>query len=81
MTDKNNRHKSMEKTNNRDAIRAARVKRTADIVGVSTDLVYKVLAADRENELVENVFFAIVDADIETDNKLLTAVKNLVPFN
>lgn len=71
----------MEKTNSRDAIRAARVKRTADIVGVSTDLVYKVLNADRENELVENVFFAIVDADNETDNKLLTAVKNLVPFN
>lgn len=71
----------MEKTNNRDAIRAARVKRTADIVGVSTDLVYKVLNADRENELVENVFFAIVDADNETDNKLLTAVKKLIPFN
>jgi prolyl-tRNA editing enzyme YbaK/EbsC (Cys-tRNA(Pro) deacylase) len=81
MTDKKQDAKSMEKVGSRDAIRASRVKRTARIVGVSEDLVYKVLATDRENDDVEFVYHAIVDADNDTDNKLLAAVKNLIPFN
>ncbi len=80
MTDKYNNTKKRENGSGRDAIRAARVKRTAQICGVSTDLVYKVLSTDRENETVEEVFHAIVEADNDIDNKLIYAVKQLIPF-
>lgn len=80
MTDKNKDTRIELNPNRRDAIRAARVKRTADIVGCSTDLVYAVLATERNNELVEDVYFQVQEADMETDNKLKEAVRNLVKF-
>lgn len=79
MTDKTTGIKNMENTGKRNAIRAARVIRTAKILGVSTDLVYKVLATDRENDAVEEVYHSIVDAETETDNRLLEAVKKVLP--
>lgn len=71
----------MENNSNRDTVRAARIKRTAEICGVSPSMVQKVLRTDRANDKVEIVYFSIVDADNETDNKLKEAVKQLVPFN
>jgi predicted transcriptional regulator len=71
----------MENNSNRDSVRAARIKRTAEICGVSPSMVQKVLRTDRTNDKVEIVYFSIVDADNETDNKLKEAVKQLVPFN
>jgi predicted transcriptional regulator len=71
----------MENNSNRDSVRAARIKRTAEICGVSPSMVQKVLRTDRTNDKVEIVYFSIVDADNETDNKLKEAVKQLVPFS
>jgi hypothetical protein len=81
LKDKIQDNKSMENNSNRDTVRAARIKRTAEICGVSTSHVQKVLRTDRTNEEVELVYFSIVDADNETDNKLKQAVRQLVPFN
>ena len=74
---KNNRHKSMEKTQRRDTIRAARVKRTAEIVGVSERYVNMVLEGERENEEVMIAFMELK----EGENLLVESVKKLVPFN
>lgn len=68
------------KNNKRDAIKAARVKRVAEIVGCSTDTVYAVLAADRENAIVEDVYFQIAEADVAFDNLLKQEVRRLVTF-
>ena len=69
--------KSMEKVNSRDAIRAARVKRTAEICGVSERLVNYVLDCERENEEVIAVFMELS----ERENLMVKAVKELIPFN
>ena len=67
----------MEKKGTRDTVRAARIKRTAEIVGVSERQVQRVLSADRENDKVLTVFFTLE----EGENKLVQEVKKLVPLN
>lgn len=61
----------------REARRAATVIETAELAGVSTRTVQRVLSADQENEKVLSIFMTIS----EGHNKLLKAVKELVPFN
>ena len=67
----------MDKKGNRDAIRAARVKRTAEITGVSERHVNRVMIGDQENDKVVLVFMELK----EGENKLVEAAKKLVPFN
>lgn len=71
----------MIKNRKRDTERAARIKRTAIITGYSQRYIQAVLSGDRENEQVESIYFSLLDADRETDNKLLREVKRIVPFN
>ena len=67
----------MAKTKTRDAIRAARVIKTAEIVGGTTNYVNKVLACERDSEEVMVVYMSLQ----EGENKLLESVKKLIPFN
>lgn len=71
----------MIKNGKRDTERAARIKRTAIITGYSQRYIQAVLSGDRENEQVASIYFSLLDADRETDNKLLREVKRVVPFN
>lgn len=67
----------MDNSNSRDIIRAANIKKTAEIVGVSPRFVNYVLNGDRESEDVLSVFMLLQ----EGENKLLQAVKELLPFD
>ena len=67
----------MRKPTNNRTNRAANVKDTAELVGVSTSLVQKVLRGERENETVLTVFMELS----ERKNLLLDEVKKLIPFN
>lgn len=61
----------------RDIRRAANVKDTAEVIGVSTSLVRKTLDMTRDNEKVVEVFMFLQ----EGKNLLLEEAKKLVPFN
>lgn len=67
----------MGKTRERDAIRAARIKRTAEITGVSEKQVRRVLSGEQENNDVIMTYRTLA----EGENTLMKAVKELVPFN
>jgi hypothetical protein len=67
----------MEKKANRDTIRAARIKKTADIVGVSERQVQRVLNGDQQNEDVVMVFMELS----EGETKLVQQVRKLVALN
>ena len=66
----------MNKPNKRNAEMAYRVKRTAEICGLNTMSVYRILRGDRVNEEVFTTYMELR----ERDNKLLDEVKKLVPF-
>ncbi|HRO17953.1 MAG TPA: hypothetical protein PLU07_07175 [Ferruginibacter sp.] len=68
--------KNLRYPKKRSVIRAARVEKTAETIGVSTSLVQKVLRGDRENPHVMKVFMEIS----EREDALLEQVKKLVPF-
>lgn len=72
--------KYCEKTRVQDTERAAIVKKTARIVGVSTRQVRRVMSGENENLIVERVFMEFVEAEAELENTLLKEVKNLIPF-
>jgi prolyl-tRNA editing enzyme YbaK/EbsC (Cys-tRNA(Pro) deacylase) len=67
----------MKNQTKRDVRRAANVKDTAEVMGVSTSLVTKTLAMERNNEKVVEVFMFLH----EGKNLLLEEAKKLVPFN
>lgn len=68
--------KSTKNKGKRDVKRAAFIKDTAALTGVSTSTVQKVLNSERNNETVEMVF-----QEIKSGYKsLLDQVKELVPF-
>lgn len=60
----------------RDTIRAARLKKVAESIGVSTRYVRMVLADERNNPQVNMVMQEI----IERENVLLEEVKRMIPF-
>lgn len=67
----------MEKKGQRDTQRAAIIKKTAEIVGVSERYVRLVLNGDRENQDVVLVFMELS----EGSTKLVQQVRKLVPLN
>ena len=69
--------KNLKKTIARDPERADLVKKTATICVVSTNLVYKVLNGDRNNEEVFSTYMFLM----EGGNALVEEAKKLVPFN
>ena len=66
-----------EKTNARDTVKAARIINTAKITGVSPRHVRRVLEAESENEHVLSAYMFLT----EGENKLIEAVKKLVPLS
>jgi hypothetical protein len=68
----------MRKTAKRDSEKAIRVKRTADIHGVTVGQVYKVIRGEQVNEEILNTYMFLSEGE---ESLLLQAVKNLVPFN
>lgn len=69
--------KDSNKTRNRDSKRAALVKNVADIHRLSTSMVYKVLAGERNNEDVFSTYMFL----LQGGNALKEEAKKLVPFN
>lgn len=67
----------MKNNRKRDTRRAANILDTAEITGLSTSQVQKVLRTDRNNDTVVSVFMELQ----EGKNKLLEEVKKLIPFN
>ena len=66
----------MQNQTERDVRRAATIKETAEVIGVSTRHVQRVLSGDRENDKVIMVFMELT----EKKSELLEEVKKLVPF-
>jgi len=76
----------MEKTYKRDIERAARVKKTAEIVGVSERHVRRVLSGDHDNDEIIATYMELLELEqaayqTARQNHLLAAVEKLVPFN
>ena len=61
----------------RNASVAAKVKKIANMSGVSPRYVYMVISGERTNEDVFRAYMMLA----EGENTLLAAVKELVPFN
>ncbi len=66
----------MDKKGKRDAHHASIVQKVAEIAGVSERYVYMVLKGDRVND---NIMLVYMELE-EGANKLVAAVKKLVPF-
>lgn len=61
----------------RDVKRAALVKKTAELMGVSQRYVNMVLAGERDNDCIIACYMEL----LEGENLLLEKVRQLVPFN
>jgi uridine phosphorylase len=70
-----------EKIYKRDIGRAAIVAKVANIHGVSKRFVRMVINDERKSEQVMNTYMALQETLSETENLLLKAVKEAVPFN
>jgi hypothetical protein len=66
----------MNKSTTRSAQQAARVQKTADLTGVSTRQVYRVINGKSENEEVMSTYMLLS----ETESALITHIKTLVPL-
>ncbi|MCC6290159.1 MAG: hypothetical protein IT249_19950 [Chitinophagaceae bacterium] len=69
--------KNIRKKKRRDPVVAARVKNTADIVGVSNRTVYRVIKGDSINITVLRAYMNL----LEGERLLLEEVKRIIPFN
>ncbi len=69
--------KNKENIKKRDAVLTSRVKKTAEITGVSNRYVRMIINGERQNEDVLSTYMFIQ----EGENKLLREAKLLVPFN
>lgn len=67
----------MNKPSVRDSEVATRVKRTAELAGVTERYVYLVISGERNNENVLGIYMQLQ----EGESLLLQAVKELIPFN
>jgi predicted transcriptional regulator len=69
--------KNMKNPIERDSANAARVKKVADIAGVTERYVRLVLTGERKNSYIMSLYMHLQ----EGETLLLKAVKELVPFN
>ena len=67
---------NMQKKGRKDTKKAAIVMKVADLAGVSTDYVYKVLRGDRDNEKIMTAYFEIEHGE----NLLVQEVRRVVGF-
>lgn len=67
----------MKETRKRNAEMAFRVKRTAELTGLSPESIYRILRGDRNNDEVWLTYMELR----ERDNKLMEEVKKLVPLH
>lgn len=70
--------KTLTKTTHKDPVVAARVKRTAKLVGVSPRQVYRVIKGKQINEKIIDTYMFLQEGE---ENLLLEAVKKAVPFS
>jgi predicted regulator of amino acid metabolism with ACT domain len=68
--------KNRTKQKNRDSEKATRVKKVAELTGVSPRQVYRVIRGDESNDAVLRVYMQLT----EGENLLLQAVKETVSF-
>lgn len=74
--------KELDKSNARDAERAAIVQKTARICGVSERYVRMVMSGERENDTVVETYMEIQESLISLENNLLVkAAEKAVPLN
>jgi hypothetical protein len=66
----------MGKIKERDPEKAIRVKRTAELAGVSERQVYRVIDGDQKNEEVLRIYMQLS----EGENLLIEAIKKAVPI-
>lgn len=71
----------MEKPNKRDSETATRVKRTANICGVSRRTVYRVINGNEADKETAEKILSVYMQLSEGENLLLKAVEKAVPFN
>lgn len=76
----------MKNTITRSSETATRVKRTADICGVTARAVYMVIFGDRVNEKILNVYMHLEEleraaVDIAKKTSLIKHIESAVPFN
>jgi len=73
--------KNPNKSTKRDPETAIRVKRTAEMLGVSPTTVYRVIIGDDRisKETAEKVMMVYMELK-DGENQLIEAVKQLVPF-
>ncbi|HCN82508.1 MAG TPA: hypothetical protein DIT07_02655 [Sphingobacteriaceae bacterium] len=74
--------KYLNKTISHDPQKTFIVKKTAELYGVSTSLIYKILSGDRENDEIFMTYMELqegIDALIQ-ENEMLQEVKKLLPF-
>lgn len=79
--DKNEGTKMAEKKYKRDIERACIVEKVANITGYKKDTVRKVIRDERKNETILTAYMEIKESLTATENSLLKAVKEAVPFN
>lgn len=71
----------MENSKKVDTERAARVKKTARITGVSIRSVQRVLSGDQKNPEVMATYFDLLEGEKQLEeNLLIKAVRELIPF-
>lgn len=70
--------KNIRKTTARDSDNATRVKRTAELCGVSTRQVYRVIKGDQVNSSILEIYMFLENGE---KNLLIKAIEKAVPFN
>jgi hypothetical protein len=73
--------KKLNKTIRRNTQNAGRIARTAKIAGVSERMVRYVLAGDRDNETVMEIYMSLYENERQIDTALAQQVAKLVPLN
>lgn len=73
--------KNPNKSTRRDPETATRVKRTAELVGVSTRTVYRVIIGDEKiSDETRDIVMTVYMELKEGETQLIEAVRQLVPF-
>jgi hypothetical protein len=65
----------------RNTQKASRIVRTAQIAGVSERMVRYVLAGERTNETIMEIYMSLYESEREIDTALAQHVAKLVPLN
>jgi hypothetical protein len=73
--------KKLKVTIGRNTQKASRIVRTAQIAGVSERMVRYVLAGERENETIMEIYMSLYENELQLDSALAQHVAKIVPLN